>query len=287
LNNEESYMTDRRQKAIDRATKLRASMQSERELGNDAAAQAFASAMSRMLLEHELLNSDLDQHEHEGAMKVEEPIIERQVSFESMGVKTVARSNASLTHLAQVVGQAHLAKILVSRRSNALWFVGTALACETSEFMLSTLWRSLGKLARSSYKQAAPAQRALQMAVGTRPESSQVYTQSFKQAFICHLAIRYKEELDATVTRFDTVHAEAAEAEANTAPQQTGLMVVNNAIARVQSYVDSKYGKPRRGRGGRGSSSYSSLGSAAGRAAANGVNLRANGLGSGRKGIGA
>ena len=277
-------MTDRRQKAIDRATKLRASMQSERELGNDAAAQAFASAMSRMLLEHELLNSDLDQHEHEGAMKVEEPIIERQVSLESMGIKTAARSNASLTHLAQVVGRAHLAKILVSRRSNALWFVGTALACETSEFMLATLWRSLGKLARSSYKQAASAQRALQMEVGTRPESSQVYTQSFKQAFICHLAIRYKEELDATVTRFDTVHAEA---EANTAPQQTGLMVVNNAIARVQSYVDSKYGKPRRGRGGRGSSSYSSLGSAAGRAAANGVNLRANGLGSGRKGIGA
>ena len=150
--------------------------------------------------------------------------------------------------------------------------------------MLATLWRSLGKLARSSYKQVAPAQRALQMAVGTRPESSQVYTQSFKQAFICHLAIRYKEELDATVTRFDTVHAEA---EANTAPQQTGLMVVNNAIARVQSYVDSKYGKPRQGRGRRGSSSYSSLGIAAGQAAANGVNLRANGLGSGRKGIGA
>ena len=277
-------MTDRRQKAIDRATKLRASMQSERELGNDAAAQAFASAMSRMLIEHELLNSDLDQHEHEGAMKVEEPIIERQVSLEALGVKTTQRSNASLTHLAQVVGQAHLAKILVSRRSNSIWFVGTSLACETSEFMLATLWRSLGKLARSSYKQAAPAQRALQMEVGTRPESSQVYTQSFKQAFICHLAIRYKEELDATVTRFDTVHAEA---EANTAPQQTGLMVVNNAIARVQSYVDSKYGKPWRGRGGRGSSSYSSLGSAAGRAAANGVNLRANGLGSGRKGIGA
>jgi hypothetical protein len=284
-------MTDRRQKAIDRATKLRASMQSERELGNDAAAQAFASAMSRMLIEHELLNSDLDQHEAAGVVKVEEPIVERLVSLEALGVKTAQRLNASLAHLAQVVGRAHLAKILVSRGSNSIWFVGTSLACETSEFMLATLWRSVGKLARSSYKSAQPAQRALQMEMDTRPESAQVFTASFKQAFILRLSDRYRTELEATVTQFDAgwpmAAAEAAKAETNVTPQQTGLMVVNNAIARVQSYVDSKYGKPRRGRGGRGSSSYSSLGNAAGRAAADGVNLRANGLGTGRKGIGA
>jgi hypothetical protein len=261
-------MTDRT-KAVDRASKLQAQMESEQSLGNEAAAQAFAAAMSRLVLEHEINQDEIERHRLAGTTPPEEPIVERVVDLRKLGIAPRAKRNANLETLAGIVGRAHLCKILIRPRSNTIWFVGTSKHNDVSEYMLATLWRALVKM-------SAAGKRAARKADLT--QNLKNYGGTFRQQFIFALDTRYQEERAAIVAETATAAEPELDEDGETVNTNVGLMRLDKAMQRVNAHIDARYGKKRSravyGRSGR----WNEAGARDGRAAAARVNLRANGI---------
>lgn len=266
-----------RDKALDRASKLQAQMESEHALGNQDAAEAFAGLMSRLVLEHALHQDEITAHRAAGTIVPEEPIIEVEVDLERAGIERKHRRDPNLEYLALIVARAHLCKHIIWSHSNRLAFVGTARHCEVSEYMLTTMWRALGQLARTG-KLAA-----LRAGVETRG-----YTQTFREHFLHALSVRYQDEQKAVVREQRTGVVDTSTqgvqggTTASDAGEQTALVCLRKAMVRVEQFVDSRYGHKRKARCiSTSSRNFSSAGAADGRAAASRVNLRANGIGGG------
>ena len=256
-------MTTRRQKAIDRAAKLQAQMESEHQLGNMEAAEAFAAAMQRLMLEHELNDHEIEQARVAGARVAEEPIVEHMVNLQAAGIELRHARSANLERLAAIVGRAHLCRILVRPKSNLIWFVGTRRHAEVAEYMLATLHRALQKIAKDAYERVYHAHDG-------DTSVTKGYIGAFKKGFLTQLAIRYDEERTRVVQEHDAAQAAAGEA-------CTALMRLDGALQRVDRYIDEKFVGKRRTAGAVGGSRRSNaLGLEHGRAAANRIALRAN-----------
>lgn len=262
-----------RVKAIDRATKLRSQMDSEQKLGNSEAAEAFATAMQRLMLEHELNDIELDAALKAGSTVPQEPIIERPVDFHAARIPYKSARSASMERLAEIVGTAHLCRILVRPRSNQVWFVGTAKHVEVAEYMFITLHKALNTITKRSYW-------TYRDKGGREPN----YMASFKNGFLSRLGERYRLEREQVAKEHDEAN-KPIDVDGGTLTElttSTALIRLNNAVERVASYIDSKYGgrKSRAGYVG-GRRGHNRDGREAGTAAADSINLRANALGHG------
>jgi hypothetical protein len=133
--------TDHRQKIIDRLVKMQKSRDGEAKLGNDAAAEAFAGAINRMLIEYELHPSDLDY----ARTKDNDPIIEKRVDWKqhvrpgddpnSKRYQPANKRIAWQETLARVVAGAHLCSFLIQKNSDTIWFVGTKAHATVAEYV--------------------------------------------------------------------------------------------------------------------------------------------------------
>lgn len=203
-----------REKAVDRAAKLKAMMESAAKIGSEAEAQAFAAAVSRLMLEHDLSEAEISQ------VHTDEPIEEIEVDREMFGLGRKKARIGWNEVLASIVAEAHLCKFLVLRKTNRIWFIGTKKHADVACYMYATLVRLLDHMATSSYnrycKDVFERDGSMRAARG--------YRNSFITGFIGRLKSRYTEE------RKKVVHE---------APQGQSLALVH--ISKEMTRVEDHY----------------------------------------------
>lgn len=262
---------DHKQKVIERLIKMQASRQGEAELGNEEAAQSFATAINRMMIDYELNPSDLDY----ARATDNDPIIELPVNFGMYKMEETKVRVAWQESLAQSIATAHLCKIFVRPNSNSIWFVGTKSHATVAEYVYGTMIPAvafMSKRAETAYWKETGCGRG-------RDNKALGYRAAWIDAFIRRIWERFAETRKASVE----AAAERAKAE-GVYPQSTGLMRLDGALAKVQKYIDDRFAHSKAARHV-GSLNHRSrnheAGRAAGRDAANKITLGQRGVGSG------
>jgi hypothetical protein len=107
---------------IDLLRKLIASEKSEREIGNQAAAEAFAAKAQELLLKHKLEMTDVEF----AAEEIEEPVLGEQMdASEMIGMPDKMKSDRWISVLLTGIADANFCKVL-SGRGNRFVVVGRA-----------------------------------------------------------------------------------------------------------------------------------------------------------------
>jgi len=258
---------DHKQKVLDKLVKLQKARQGEAELGNAEAAEAFASMINRMLIEHELSPTDIDY----ARATDNDPVIELYADLAHYGVKFSKARVAWQENLASIVANAHLCRILIRPGSNSIVFVGTKSHATVAEYVFGTMTPLIAKMSKKAeveYWQATGCGRgANNKALG--------YRSAWIDAFVHRIFQRFDEARKAAVL----------EAAARSGPSdQTGLMRLDGALMKVRKYIDDKFSN-RRAASKAGALNHRSRnhedGRAAGRAAADNITLGRRGIGSG------
>jgi len=241
---------DHRDKVIERLVKMQASRQSEAEIGNSEAAEAFASMINKMLIEYELNPSDLDY----ARAADRDLVIEMMVDLTKYRIGKKKTRIAWQEELARVVAKAHLCKFLIRSGSNQIWFVGTQSHALVAEYAYGILVPAADKLSWADWH--------LYHAKYAR-EGKVNNTHGFRGAwltsFVERIASRFAESRAAAVAAAPVCGHGAS----------TSLVRLNGALVKAQEYIDGKYGKRRRYSSAlNGGSANHEDGRAAGRAAA-------------------
>ena len=215
---------DHKQKILDKLVKLQNSRQSEAELGNEAAAEAFAAMINKMLLEYELSPSDIDY----ARANDNDPIIELRTNMIGYGIKSAKTRVAWQEALAVSVADAHLCRILIRNSSNQIWFVGTKSHATVAEYVFGTMVPLIEKLSKKAeldyWKQTGCGRGINNMARGFRA--------SWIEAFIRRIWERFREARQQAV-------AEAAAAHGTS--QETSLIRLDGALIKVKKYIEDKF----------------------------------------------
>lgn len=263
----------------DKIVKLQAQSESEDALGNEAAALAFGAAAQRLMLEHDIEDADLEAHKRAGTQRVEEPVEEHDLKLHLLGIASSRKRNAALEDLVMFVGRAHLCKMLIKPGSNWVGLVGTARHVQVAELVIGMMWKAQTKLAAAGLRAA-------------KQEGADIhnYTRTFRNAFVCRLAVRYREEQHAvaaehavTVGHDISTNTELERQTIEAGETSTALMVVNRELERVGSYISRHYkGKSARSIGSYGG--YNTRAQGDGQRAANSVPLRSNAVSASTRG---
>ena len=205
-------------KILDRLAKLKAMQLSEAAIGNEAAAQAFAAAVNKMLLEHELSEMDIPL----AGQSPEDPMFSLRVDLDAYGIKRVKSRIGWQEALAHIVAKANLCKFLVIPGSNVLTFVGTkphAIAAEFTYGILAAAANKMSLAARASY--------------WYRNSQEPNFTSgNFRAAWLRGFINRVGERL-----------AETKRAEVSaTSNSGTAMVRLDTALVRVEAYVKATYG---------------------------------------------
>lgn len=246
-------------KIFDKLSKLKASAEGEAKLGNSEAAEAFASAINRLLLQHELSEADIPI----GGVK-DEPIVEQFVDLKSYGIKSTSVRIGWQEALARVVAPAHLCKFLVHSGSNCITFVGTLQHVTAAEYAYGVLCAAADRMS------FAARELWWKEACGGKHLESNGFRGAWLTGFVQRINERFKE-------------ARRAEVAASQMSSSTALMRLEGALVRAQAHIDEKYKRKIKTAkmGGENSEGYR-----AGRAAADAMKLGQKGVeGSERKRI--
>jgi hypothetical protein len=257
---------DHREKVLRRLVKMQAQRDSEAKLGNIHAADAFAAAVNRMMLENELRPSDLDYQR----AKTDDPVIQLLVDRYKHGLERKNTRVAWEETLARVVARAHLCQFLIRTGSNDVWFVGTKSHATVAEYVYAVLIREASQLADKEYVKFFHKAKA---------EGDVTRARGFRAAWLDSFVQRVHERLEAERTA--AVKVAAADVPGG---ESVALMRIDQALVKVRDYI-SKFQKKRRyasalngGRAGH------AEGRAWGRAAADRMAIGRKGVASGASG---
>ena len=210
---------DHKQKVINRLIKMQASRQGESDLGNEEAAEAFAAAINRMMIEYELNPSDLDY----ARATDNDPVIEIPVNFGAHKLEQSKTRIAWQEELAQTVAKAHLCKILIRPRSNNIWFVGTKSHATVAEYVYGTMVPAvsrMSKYAETAYWKSTGCGRG-------KDNKALGYRASWISAFLRRIMERFEESRRAAVAECPS--------------ESTALMRLDGALIKVRKYIDDKF----------------------------------------------
>ena len=256
----ENQTMDHREKVLARLVKMQASRDGEAKIGNAAAADAFASAINRMLIEHELAPSDVEYSRNAD----HDPVIEVPVDLKTYSIAEKRARVAWQQKLARIVAKAHLCTFLVRGGSNHIWFVGTKSHAIVAEYTYGTLVPVATALCQNAYSDYG---KESIKEFGKWKARAPGFNEAWLNAFINRIAERFDEARKAAVAE---------------APGQ-GLMRLDGALVKVNAYIDNKF-KTRRGVGPLAAlRERNAEGSARGRAAADAMAIGRRGIGSSRK----
>lgn len=225
-----------------------------------AEAEAFASAINRMLIEHELSPSDID-YAHAAS---QDPVIEVRVDLTKYRIEKVSQRVAWQETLARVVASAHLCSYLIMLKTNNITFVGTRSHAMVAEYVYGVLVASATKMserARTKFRNDLRKKLGIGPGRSIPTAESKGYRESWLGAFIDRIEERLKEARAAAVTA---------------APEGSSVALVrlDGALVKVRRYIDDKFTARRRTasslHGHRGSNA---AGRMDGRAAANAVTI--------------
>lgn len=269
---------DHKAKILDKLVKMQKSRESEAQLGNAAAAEAFASAINRMLIEYELNPSAVDY----ARATDQDPVIELKVNWvqhmrpgdNPKMFQAGKRRIAWQETLARVVSKAHLCSFLIQTNSDTVWFVGTKSHATVAEYVYSTLVLAAFKMAKSEtedYKRRCQREG--------RPKDAEGFRESWLAAFIQRIDERFADARKAAVAEV------AADIPGGTTQ---ALMRLDGALVKVRKYIDNKFtGHRKYASQISGPSGYHAAGRAAGTAAADRMPMGRRGVdGATRKQIG-
>jgi hypothetical protein len=203
------------EKLIDKLRKMQAARDGEAKLGNAEAAEAFAAAINRLMLQHEISEMDLKT----AVRNDTDEIVRLWVDLRKYGIKRVQKRVAWQERLAGIVAQAHLCRIFVTLGSNSITFVGTKAHAEVAEFMYGTLVPLVEKMSQKAY---ADFWWSLKNDTGSTAKASG-YRAAWINAFVTRISERLRLERRSVVD-------EAANS-------GQALMRLDNALARVDSYI--------------------------------------------------
>ncbi len=258
---------DHKQKILSKLVKMQAQRNSEAEIGNAEAAEAFAGMINKMLIEYELNPSDIDY----ARATDHDPVIEIRAQLQNYGVKPSKVRVAWQESLAVGVANAHLCNILIRPGSNHVTFVGTKSHATVAEYVYGTmvpLIEKMSKKAELSYWKATGSGRG-------KDNKALGYRSAWIDAFINRIWERFRE------ARAAAVAAHAAQVGNST---ETGLIRLDGALIKVRKYIDDKFSQ-RRAASRAGALNHRARnhedGRAAGREAANNITLGQRGVNSG------
>jgi hypothetical protein len=246
-------------KILDKLSKLKASAEGETAIGNSAAAEAFASAINRLLLQHELSEADIPI----GGVR-DEPIVEQFVDLKAYGIKQSRVRIGWQEALARVVAPAHLCKFLVLCGSNWITFVGTKQHVTAAEYAYGVLCAAADRMSFAAREQWWRDE------CGGQHLESNGFRGAWLTGFVQRINERFKEARKVEV--------------AATGNATQALMKLDSALVRAQKHVDERYKSrtPAASMGGANRQGYE-----AGRKAADAMKLGQKGVGSStRKGLG-
>jgi hypothetical protein len=260
---------DHRERVIRKLVKMQALRDGESKLGNMAAAESFAAAINRMLVENELQPSDLDYARNTD----NDPVIEVLVDLTKYAIDKKKTRVAWQEALARIVAKAHLCSFLISQGSNRIWFVGTKSHVTIAEYVYGTLVPIANEM---SVKEKAAYARECYARDGHR-QGADGFRAAWLDAFIRRIAERFDDARKSAV-------AEAV-VDLPVGSDSQALLRLDGALVKVKKYIDDKF----MARGKRGRSAYAlstgrssnAEGKARGRAAADRMTIGRRGVTSG------
>lgn len=254
------------EKVLEKLGKIKAHMESAKEIGNEAEAQAFAAMLQNLLLKHKLEMTDV-QYARE---MQEEPIVEqrpettfdarrRRVYKDYPDVEVVNRRRGWSEELAAIIADAYSSRILVTPGRSWITFVGHKSNVAIAEYLYITMLRAAEKMSDKAAKEFRRNHRA-EYGVGATPAG---YRESWLDGFCLRIAQRLREER----AKFETPST------------QTALVRVNKEALAVKSYMD-KFKKNASSLGG--NNNFNRSGYEDGKAAANAMNISSNAVKAGQ-----
>lgn len=264
---------DHREKVLRKLVKLQAQSESEAKIGNSEAAEAFASAINRMLIEYELSPSEIDF----ARTNDNDPVIEVWVDRGQYTIEPVKRRVAWQETLARVVAKAHLCSFLIRPGSNQIGFVGTKSHATVAEYVYGTLVRASAEIAHKEYCtywwECRDVKGNSKLASG--------FKAAWLTAFITRIGERFEEARKAAIASHDAMLAVGA--------NSTALVRLSGALVKVNKYIDDKFSSKKKHSASALTSSYKSNpeGKRRGREAADKMVIGRRGVagGSGPKGL--
>lgn len=220
----QNKQVDHKAKLIDKLVKMQRQRESEAKIGNTAAAEAFAGAINRLLIEHELNPSELDYARATDS----DPVIEMRVDMAKYRIKGKRTRIAWQETLARVVARAHLCQFLLRKGSNQIWFVGTRSHATVAEYVFGTLVPAVETMATHEYWRF----RAPLKGKGNDESATHGFKSSWITAFIQRVDERFEIERKAAVKN---AAADVPGAES------MALIRLSGALAKVNKYVDDKF----------------------------------------------
>lgn len=209
---------DHKAKVLKKLVKLQNSRQGEAAAGNAEAAEAFASMINKMLLEHELNPSDIDY----ARASDDDPVIEMRVNLGTYKIRLQKTRIAWQETLAQVVADAHLCTFMLQTKSNNIWFVGTRSHATVAEYVYGTLVPIVDKLSDKEY---------YDFLYKCQREGNSSRAHGFRPAWLASFVLRIQE-------RFKEARAAAVSA----APSETmALMRLSGALLKARKYTADKF----------------------------------------------
>lgn len=224
---------DYREKIIAKVVKMQAARDGEAALGNSEAAEAFATAINRMLNDHELSPSDIDYAR--GADR--DPVIEIPVDLKKYNIETKKSRVAWQETLARVVAKAHLCTFLIRTGSNTIIFVGTKSHATVAEYAFGTLVPAAEKMSLAARHIYWREMRVKYNVPANKSISGIKEMFGFREAWLDSFIRRIGE-------RFDEARS-AAVAEAPIGSTQA-LIRLDGALIKTRKYIDDKFTSKRR-----------------------------------------
>jgi hypothetical protein len=261
-----------RDKIIDKLVKMQKQRDGEAQLGNIAAAEAFASAINRMLIEHELNPSDIDYATSSNA----DPVIQIRVDLDKYGIARKKDRIAWQETLAGIVARGNLCSFLLRKGSNDIWFVGTRAHATVAEYLFGVLVPAADLLSdKESYY----------FRLKCRREGAASKAHGYREAWLNAFVRRVEERIAEVKNDLVKQDAERRAARGELDPSTTALVRLNGALKRVQEYMDDRFSRKRKYANPlQGPRSGNAEGSAAGRAAADRMPIGRKGISSGVRG---
>lgn len=224
-------------------------------------AEAFAQAINRLCLEHELNPNDVDY----AAATLNDPIMEKRINYEQYGIKVTKIRSAWMERLARYIANAHFCQFLVSSHSNQIWLVGTRSHVIVAEYLF-------GMMVPFIDKQSKQAELEYWYATGRgrgKENKAAGYRAAWIEGFVTRLWERFEEVRKESLAK--------AQAEFNLSTEK-GLMRLNGSLLKVQNYINDKFKHVKTASSLRERFSDHADGRSAGRSAADKINLGKRGV---------
>lgn len=243
-----------KERILDKLAKMQACRDGEAKLGNIEASEAFAAAINRMLLEHELTEDQIPGTEKD------DPVVQVLVDLRKWGIDRARTRIDWQERLAGIVAHYNLCQHLIAKGSNLIWFVGTASHVAVAEYIY-------GMLVPAAEKMAVSERRKHWVATG-KLRGAQNPTLGYREAWLASFVRRIDERL----------YAMRKEVVQTTGDSSTALIRLDQTLVRVKDYLATLKTKKVSALGG--SVAHNAAGAAHGRAAADRMPIDRKGLSS-------